>query len=81
MNVINIANEIKEMMDKEKKEGESYNDMINRLIEETDLPEYTCSKGRTGVYLTEENTEKLKSLKAYSTEPYSSIILRLLLEK
>ena len=61
-----------------KKIVESIEDILNRLFEESSLPTYESDDGMTGIRFSDENIARLKEYKAYSTETYSSVLLRLL---
>jgi len=79
MSIIKIDSEIKQKVLKHSNEGESFANLLSRLIDESDLSEHDFLVGRTSVQIYDDDLKRLKSLKRYSTESYSAVILRVLL--
>ena len=79
MSIVNIDKEIKEEVLKHQKDGESFANLLSRLLDECNLSNYEYGVGRSSVQIHDDDLKRLKSLKRYSTESYSAVILRVLL--
>ena len=78
MKNIGISKNIKKEFLDWKADDEPINDALARLFEESKIKTYEHDDTPTSFRITDENLDKLKSFKAYPTEPYSSVLLRLL---
>ena len=78
MKNLGIARNIRLKFVEYKEDGESNNDALSRLMDVANVHEYEFDEKPTTFRVTEENLERLKSFRAYHTEPYSSVLLRLL---
>lgn len=77
MKTISILTDTRQQLRDMADDGESVNDVLTRLLDDMEPVVQTPPK-RTNINLSEENLERLKELKSYPTEPYNSIILRLM---
>ena len=77
MRTIRIPREVKNLLD-------SFDDSPNRtlkeLIESTELAQSEITGGSINISLDDDVVDSLMGLRAYATEPYGSVILRLLIE-
>ena len=82
MKTIGISKNIRIMIEENSMEGENINDTLARLLENVDdLPPYQPKKlKRTNITISEENFNKLNSLKA-NKESFNSVLERLISEK
>jgi len=82
MKTIGISKNIRIMIEENSMEGENINDTLVRLLEDVDdLPPYQPKKlKRTNITISEENFNKLNSLKA-DKESFNSVLERLISEK
>ena len=78
MKTIRISKNVKLIIDEFRENGENVNTALTRLFSMVEENRFNADDGATSVDISEENLELLKSHKAYSTETYSSIILRLI---
>lgn len=78
MKNIRIAKNVKSEIDDFRIDGENVDSALNRLFEIVEDNRFDVDDGATSVKISDENVSKLKSHKAYATESYSSVILRLL---
>ena len=79
MKNIRVSKNIRTMIEEFAEEGESVNTTLTRLLE--DVEKINFNEKSTTINVSEENLQKLKDAKSYPTEPYSSIIARLISEK
>jgi len=81
MKTISIPLEIKELLD-EFGNGKSVNKTMAELLEDVESSEETEEyKGKININMDNELFDKLKQCRLYSSEPYASVIFRLISEK
>ena len=80
MKTISISKKSRSAIKEFAEEKESVNDTVTRLLENAELSSYSTESRRTTIQISEENLEKLKSLKTYPTEPLGDVIFRLISE-
>lgn len=78
MKNIRIVKNVKDSFMGWKADGESVNEALARLFGEAKMKNYKYDDSPTSFRITDENLDRLKSFRAYPTEPYSSVLLRLL---
>ena len=78
MTNIQLAKIVKKEFKKYKQNDESIDECLMRLFNESRLETYESIDGNTTMLITDENVARLLSYKAYETETYSSVLLRLL---
>ena len=81
MKTIGITMEIKGKLEDERKDSESFNDILQRLIENCDDIESYVPCERTNIKVSEDTLVKLRSLRQSSKESYGSVITRLINSK
>lgn len=77
MKTIKIPREIKEMIAEEFDDGT--NNAIKQMLEENIMPHREITGGRITIEVDDAVIDALKGLKLYATEPYGSVLLRLIL--
>lgn len=82
MKTIGISKNIRNMIEENSLEDENINQTLERLLENVDnLPPYQPKKPqRTNITISEENFNKLNSLKE-NKESFNSVLARLISEK
>lgn len=82
MKTIGISKNIRKLIEENSMEGENINDTLARLLEDVEnLPPYQPKKPqRTNITISQENFDKLNSLKE-NKESFNSVLERLISEK
>lgn len=80
MTTISISTDIKQKLEDERKENESINDILARLMDECDDIEPYVPLDNINIRMSEETFYRLKSLKG-ERESYNSVIVRLINSK
>lgn len=81
MTTIGITKQIKEKLEDERKENETMNDIIVRLIDSCDDIESYVPVEQTNIKVSEDTLHKLRTLRQSPRESYGSVITRLLNSK
>lgn len=78
---IGINKGLKFMIEEASKEGETIDECLSRLIDNSNKKETIALDGtRTNIAVSQETFDKLMNLKIFSTESHISVIFRLLSE-
>ena len=75
---ISISKNVKARFKEYKRNDESIDEALLRLFDESNAKLCDYNDGNTSIKFNDENIELLQSHKAYATETYSAILLRLL---
>ena len=78
MSNIAISKNVKRKFKEYRKQTESIDEALLRLFDEANVEMYDSDDGMTSIMFDADNLDRLKSFRAYKTETYSSVILRLL---
>lgn len=79
---IGINKGLRSMIEEVAKEGESVDETLTRLMDNSDRTQLIALDGtRTNIALSEETFNRLKNYKIFSTESHISVIFRLISEK
>ena len=81
MTTIGIPRTIKDRLEDERKENETMNDIITRLIDSCDDIESYVPVKQTNIKVSENTLYKLRTLRQSPKESYGSVITRLLNSK
>ena len=81
MTTIGITKQIKEKLEDERKENETMNDIIMRLIDSCENIEPYVPVEQTNIKVSENTLHKLRALRQSPKESYGSVIVRLLNSK
>lgn len=80
MKTVSVPVEVKIMLE-DLGDGKSINEVMKMLLDGVDIPdedEKSEYKGRINISLNQDNFDKLNRLKNFKSEPYASVIYRLL---
>ena len=75
---VRVSNNVRKKLIEFSEDDESYDASLTRLFTMVDGQVYEYDENSTGIRVSDENYKKLESFRAYSTEPFSSVLLRLL---
>lgn len=78
MKKIRLSKNVKSVVDDFRENGENVDTALTRLFTMVEDNKFNVDDGATTVRISDENLELLRMHKAYATETYSSIILRLI---
>ena len=78
MTIIRISQNARNEIRKLQLENEPVDETLKRLFEQSQMKTYKLEEASTGVRISEEVYAKLVKYKAYPTEPFSSVIIRLI---